>query len=101
MTDSTPPRGTPRVMLTAEQTAAALKVGRTTVYALIKSGELRSLHIGRLRRIPLDEVHAYTVRLTAQQHPDDTKDSEPRGGAADTLTSPHRAARTAPTTTRR
>lgn len=67
--DTTPPRGTPRVMLTVEQAAAALSAGRTTVFALIKSGELHSLLIGRLRRIPLDEVEAYTARLTAEQHP--------------------------------
>ena len=66
--DTTPPRGTPRVMFTAEQAAAALCVGRTTVFALMKSGELRSLLIGRLRRIPLDEVEAYTARLAAEQH---------------------------------
>ena len=59
----------PRVMLTAEQAADALGIGRTTVFALIKSGELRSLLIGRLRRIPLDEVEAYSARLTAEQHP--------------------------------
>ncbi|HEV2343587.1 MAG TPA: helix-turn-helix domain-containing protein [Actinocrinis sp.] len=78
--NTTPPRGTPRIMLTAEQTAAELNIGRTTVYALIKSGELRSLLIGRLRRIPLDEIQAYTTRLTNQQHPGDPNDSEPRGG---------------------
>ena len=70
--NATPPRGTPRLMLTAEQAAVALGIGRTTVYALIKSGELRSLLIGRLRRIPLDEVEAYTARLTAEQHPTTT-----------------------------
>ena len=98
MTDSTPPRGTPRVMLTAEQAAAALNIGRTSVYALIKSGELRSLLIGRLRRIPLDEIQAYTARLTTQQHP--VEDSEPRGGT-DTLRSSTTAIHTAPTTTNR
>lgn len=59
----------PRIMLTAEQAADALGIGRTTVYALIKSGELRSLLIGRLRRIPLDEVEAFSARLTSEQHP--------------------------------
>lgn len=66
--DTTPPRGTPRVLLTPEQVAAALNIGRTNTYALIKAGELRSLLIGRLRRIPLDEVEAYVSRLKAEQH---------------------------------
>jgi excisionase family DNA binding protein len=61
------PQTTPRVMLTAEQAADALSIGRTTVYALIKTGELRSLLIGRLRRIPVDAITAYTARLAAEQ----------------------------------
>lgn len=60
---------TPRLMLTPEQAADALGIGRTTIFALIKSGELRSLRIGRLRRIPADEIDAYTARLTTEQHP--------------------------------
>jgi excisionase family DNA binding protein len=72
MTPDTPARA-PRLMLTAEQAADALGIGRTTVYALIKSGELRSLLIGRLRRIPLDEVEAYTTRLAAAQQPQNTE----------------------------
>lgn len=72
-TEPTDPPPTPRVMLTAEQAAAALGIGRTTVYALIKSGELRSLLIGRLRRIPADEIQAYTDRLTTEQHPQHTE----------------------------
>jgi excisionase family DNA binding protein len=59
----------PRVMLTPEQAAEALGIGRTTVFALIKTGELRSLLIGRLRRIPADEIDAYITRLATQQRP--------------------------------
>ena len=62
----------PRVMLTPEQAADTLAIGRTTVYALIKNGELESVKIGRLRRIPADAITAYTARLSAQQ------DTEPR-----------------------
>lgn len=71
--DPTPPRGTPRVLLTVEQAAQAIGIGRTTMFALVKSGELKSVKVGRLRRIPLDEIHAYTNRLTAEQHPTTTE----------------------------
>lgn len=64
MTDTT---RAPRVMLTPEQAADALAIGRTTLYALIKNGELESVKIGRLRRIPADAITAYTARLSAQQ----------------------------------
>lgn len=57
----------PRVMLTAEQAAEAIGVGRTTMFALIKSGEIESVRIGRLRRVPLDSIEAYTNRLIAEQ----------------------------------
>ena len=60
----------PRLMLTAEQAAEALGIGRTTVFALIKSGELDSVRIGHLRRVPADAIDAYTARLQAEQHPD-------------------------------
>lgn len=57
----------PRVMLTAEQAAEAIGVGRTTMFALIKSGDIESVRIGRLRRIPLDSIEAYTHRLITEQ----------------------------------
>ena len=67
MNPSTP--NGPRVLLTVEQAAEQLGVGRTTVFALIKSGELPAVKLGRLRRVPLAEVEAYTARLMADQHP--------------------------------
>jgi excisionase family DNA binding protein len=66
MTDTQPPTA-PRVMLTAEQAAEAIGVGRTTMFALIKSGEIKSIRIGRLRRVPLDSIEAYTNRLITEQ----------------------------------
>lgn len=64
----TPARLAPRVLLTVEQPATALGIGRTTTFALIASGELPSVRAGRLRRVPLAEIHAYTTRLMAKQH---------------------------------
>ncbi|MFJ9410839.1 excisionase family DNA-binding protein [Streptomyces sp. NPDC101393] len=50
------------VLLTVEEAARRLKVGRTTCYALIKSGELESIPVGRLRRVPLDAPAEYVAR---------------------------------------
>ena len=41
-----------REVLTAQEAAAVLRVGRTTMYRLINSGEIRSITIGRKVLIP-------------------------------------------------
>ena len=58
----------PRRMLTVEQAAEALSVGRTTMFALVKSGDIESVRIGHLRRIPADAIDAYVASLVAEQH---------------------------------
>ncbi|WP_274914401.1 helix-turn-helix domain-containing protein [Streptomyces sp. WZ-12] len=50
------------VLLTVEEAARRLRIGRTTCYALIRSGELESIDIGRLRRVPADAPAAYLAR---------------------------------------
>jgi excisionase family DNA binding protein len=52
-----------RILLTPEEAGEGLGIGRTTVYALMKSGELESVQIGRLRRIPTSALHEYAARL--------------------------------------
>ena len=52
-----------RILLTPEEAAAALHVGRTTVYALIKAGELHPVHIGRSCRVSRAELERYVRRL--------------------------------------
>jgi excisionase family DNA binding protein len=54
-----------RLLLTAEEAANVLRIGRTTVYALMKSGELRPVHIGRSCRISQAELDRYVRRLEA------------------------------------
>ena len=39
---------TPRVMLSVTEAAKCLSIGRSTLYELINSGEIESVHIGRL-----------------------------------------------------
>ncbi len=52
-----------RLLLTVEEAADRLGIGRTLMYALVKDGEVESVHIGRLRRIPADALPRYLERL--------------------------------------
>lgn len=56
-----------RVLLTVEEAAERLHIGKTKTYTLVKSGEIESVLIGRLRRIHIDAIDAYTARLINQQ----------------------------------
>jgi excisionase family DNA binding protein len=51
------------LLLTAEEAAELLNIGRCKVYDLLRAGELESVKIGRLRRIPREAVHDYARRL--------------------------------------
>ncbi|GLW00290.1 helix-turn-helix domain-containing protein [Streptomyces lavendulae] len=55
------------VLLTVEEAARCLRIGRTTCFALIRSGELESLLIGGLRRVPADAPAAYLARRRAER----------------------------------
>ena len=44
------------LLYTPEGAAAKIATGRTTIYALMASGELRSVKIGRSRRIPAEAL---------------------------------------------
>lgn len=48
-----------------EESAELLGIGRTTLYALIKAGELHMVKIGRRTLVPMDELEAYVDRLKA------------------------------------
>ncbi len=52
-----------RLLLTAEEVAESIHIGRTRVYALIAAKEITSVKIGGLRRIPVDAVREYAARL--------------------------------------
>src|SRR3954454_3289701 len=51
------------LLLTPEEAAEVLRVGRTTVYALMKAGELHAVHIGRSCRLARAELERYVKRL--------------------------------------
>src|SRR4051812_45045033 len=51
------------LVLTVEQAADRLGVGRTVMYALVSSGAVESVQIGRLRRIPSDALVTFLDEL--------------------------------------
>jgi excisionase family DNA binding protein len=55
------------LLLTPEEAAEVLRIGRTTVYALMKAGELHAVHIGRSCRISRRELERYVRRLEAPE----------------------------------
>ena len=53
-----------QLLLTPEEAADVLSVGRSTVYELIRRDRLASVQIGRCRRIPASVLRSYVETLT-------------------------------------
>ena len=51
------------LLVRVSQAGDILGVGRSTVYELIASGELETVHIGRCCRIPVAALEDYVARL--------------------------------------
>jgi excisionase family DNA binding protein len=56
-----------RVLLSVEDAARALSIGRTTMYALIRAEQIATVRIGRLRRVSTSALTEYLRRLNAEQ----------------------------------
>jgi excisionase family DNA binding protein len=54
-----------RIVLTVEEAADCLGIGRTLMYSLVSSGAVESVTIGRLRRVPADALTRYVEKLRA------------------------------------
>jgi excisionase family DNA binding protein len=52
-----------KLLLTPEEVAEALGIGRTKVYELIRLGFIESVKIDGCRRIPTVAAHEYVARL--------------------------------------
>ncbi len=56
-----------QLLLTPEEAARRLSMGRTHLHLKLASGEIPSVRIGRSRRITRQALDAYVARLVAEQ----------------------------------
>jgi excisionase family DNA binding protein len=56
-----------RLLLTVEEAAQVLALGRPKVYSLLRSEEISSIRIGGSRRIPVSALHEFIGRLDGTQ----------------------------------
>ncbi len=52
-----------RLLLSVEEAAERLEIGRSLMYELISSGEVASIRVGRLRRIAPEALRDYVAAL--------------------------------------
>ena len=57
--DTGPIDSEPKLLQTVEQVARRLSVGRSTAYSLVLSGQLESVTVGRLRRVPVEALATF------------------------------------------
>ena len=58
------------LLLSVEEAAAQLRIGRSRMFDLIRRGEVLSVKVGGSRRVPYDSVKAYVDRLVSKQASD-------------------------------
>ena len=51
-------------ILSVKQLCEILCIGKNTAYRLLKSGEIRSIKIGKVYKIPKKDVRRYIEKLT-------------------------------------
>jgi excisionase family DNA binding protein len=54
------------LLLSIKQTCRLLGLGRTSLYALMGSGQLRSVTVGRRRFVPREAIDEFIARLPAE-----------------------------------
>lgn len=59
-----------RALLTVEEAARLLCIGRTTMYSLVSSGAIASVTIGRLRRVPYESIDEFVAALRTRNESD-------------------------------
>lgn len=56
-----------KYLLTTEEAAKALNIGRTRIYGLIKNNDLQSVKVGRSRRVVASSIETFIERRLVEQ----------------------------------
>ncbi len=63
------PAASAKLLLTVHEAASALGISRSIFYELMVAGEIQSVKIGRLRRIPYQALEVFVSQQIAHQCP--------------------------------
>jgi excisionase family DNA binding protein len=61
----------PRLLLTVEEAAQQIGICRSNMFKLIRQGEVRSVKVGRLRRVTPAALEDFVRQLTTKEEPAD------------------------------
>jgi excisionase family DNA binding protein len=51
-----------KLLLTVVEAAHRLGIGRTLMYGLLAAGRIESVHVGRLHKVPVEELARFVAR---------------------------------------
>jgi excisionase family DNA binding protein len=54
-----------KVLLSVEEAAERLDIGRTLLYELIRTRRIRTIHVGRLRKVPVESLREFVDQQRA------------------------------------
>ena len=74
-----------KLLLTPTEAAAALGIGRSKVYELMRAGTLPSIRIDSCRRVSLDDLHALIAELRGAGGTYDGESTGSNGSAEDRM----------------
>ena len=74
MSDNSYPLGQQQIamplLLTINQVAAMLNIGRTKTYEIVRSNRMKSIKVGRRRLVPREAVEKYVADISMDQSED-------------------------------
>lgn len=62
-----PPERPPRLLLTVEEAAERIGICRSNMFKLIREGDVRSVKVGRLRRVTPAALEDFVERLSGEK----------------------------------